>query len=90
LNHPDEEAVLALVGAWDSQLPRSSVANILRGALSSDVIKKYGHEAFAGHYGNLKGRDYSDLMALIDAMLDGGRLTLRSGHLELSRDGNPS
>jgi ATP-dependent DNA helicase DinG len=84
--HPDENAVLALVGAWNTKLPRSSVANVLRGAASSDVIKINGQAIFESHFGRLKGRDYQALMALIDNMLERGRLSLRQGHLEISGD----
>jgi ATP-dependent DNA helicase DinG len=82
--YSEESAILALVGAWNSKLPRSSVANVLRGASSSDVIKKYGQAAFNDHFGRLKGYEYHRLMALIDAMLENGNLNLRQGHIEIS------
>lgn len=84
-SHKDAAAVLALVAAWESKLPRSSIANILRGAASSDVIKKHGQDVFVPHYGQLKGRDYQELMSIIDVMLETGKLSLRNGHLELCR-----
>lgn len=79
-----ESAVLALVAAWDAKLPRSSVANVLRGAASSDVIKKHGQASFGEHFGRLRAHDYQSLMALIDAMLESGRLSLSEGRLELA------
>ena len=83
---PDESAILALISEWDSKLPRSSVASVLRGVASADVIKKNGQAAFEVHFGKLKGRDHADLIAMIDAMLDSGKLTLRKGHLEICSD----
>lgn len=79
----EETVILALVKEWDSKLPRSSVANILRGAGSSDIIKRYGQPAFGEHFGRLEALGYNELVNLIDEMLDNGKLTLRNGRLEI-------
>lgn len=87
----DESAIRMLLDDWNSKLARSSAVNILRGAGSSDVIKKHGQHAFGSHFGRLKGANYHELIGVIDAMLESGVLTLRHGHLELGPiDGSAS
>ncbi|MDI6736658.1 MAG: RecQ family ATP-dependent DNA helicase [bacterium] len=66
--------ILRLVKSFNGQLPLSSIANVLRGAKSSDVTVKYGQEYFGTHFGLLKEYDYHQLKEFIGLMFDKGYL----------------
>lgn len=68
--------ILRLVQRFDGKLPLSSIANVLRGAESSDVITKYGQGCFGTHFGLLKEYDYHQLKEFIELMLGKGYLSL--------------
>lgn len=72
--------ILRLVHNWDGKLPLSSIANILIGAKSSDVIIKYGKEPFGSYFGILNGYTYHQLREFIELMIHKGYIYQKERH----------
>lgn len=69
--------ILRLVHNWDGKLPLSSIANVLIGARSSDVIIKYGKEPFGSYFGIFEGYTYHQLREFIELMVHKGYIYLK-------------
>lgn len=71
-------AVLLLVRGWNGQLPRSSIAGILRGDDACSVVWNYGPERFA-QFAALRGRTYREIVRDIDLLILKGLLRVGRG-----------
>ncbi len=60
-------AILQLLQRWPEGLPRSGVANVLRGVAWSDLVKKHGAAAFP-ELGVLSAHTYEELVQSVDRM----------------------
>lgn len=71
--------ILQLVSAWDGKLPLSSIANILIGSKTSDVIIRYGEDNFPTSFGGLSDHSYQQVKEFIQLMMGKGYLCQREG-----------
>ncbi|MBI3267493.1 MAG: hypothetical protein HYZ53_00610 [Planctomycetes bacterium] len=71
-------AVLLLVKAWNGQLPRSSIAGILRGDEACSVVWNYGPERFA-QFGTLRHLPYREVVRTLDLLVLKGYVRLGRG-----------
>ncbi|MEW6097087.1 MAG: RecQ family ATP-dependent DNA helicase [bacterium] len=72
--------ILELVYQWDGKLPISSLANILIGNRSSDVIKRYGNNRFGDFFGAISNYNYHQSKAFIESMMAKGYLYQKEGN----------
>jgi RecQ family ATP-dependent DNA helicase len=72
-------AILQLVAEAEGRLPPSGVANVLRGAQGSTVLKAYPDLAISRYFGALGGIPYDDLVLDVVAMQAKGYLQLAQG-----------
>jgi ATP-dependent DNA helicase RecQ len=73
-----DAAILGVVGAADPSVGRTRAVEVLRGGRSK-VVQKYAYDGLPG-YGTFGHLPATEVLARVDALLQGGRLRSTGGH----------